>query len=128
MRYFLKQNLPGIKAGVEMEKKEWMMDLYATINESSWKAKGTKKVAVIPNSELSDWIEERDGTWKPKEGEIYYTPEPCYDDLHDEAMWRDDQIDNFRFSRGLVCPTPELAIELAERQIETAKKFWEEKK
>ena len=124
MRYFLKKDLPGIKAGVEVVKTVGLTGWGGL----EWHVKSSEKKFEIHPSELSDWIEERDGTWKPKEGEIYYTPEPCYDDLHDEAMWRDDQIDNFRFSRGLGCLTPELAIELAEHMIETAKKFWEEKK
>jgi len=111
-----------------MEKKEWMTDLNASINESSWKAKGTKKVAVIPNSELSDWIEERDGMWKPINGQVYFVPKFIRGDKFFTYMWGNNHFDEDLLFCGLVCLTPELAIELAERMIETAKKFWEEKK
>lgn len=129
MRYFLKKDLPGIKAGTEMEKKEWMTDLNATVNESSWKAKESKKVATIPNSELSDWIEERDAKWKPEMDETYFFP--ALDEgitKFDSLIWGDSRWDFARLAHNIVCPTSELAIELADRMIETAKKFWEEKK
>ena len=122
MRYFLKKDLPGIKAGTEMEK--WTNE-YAV----RWHPKNAlSEKLYIPPSELSDWIEERDGTWKPKLGDIYYIPRIDGDVKYDFYQWQNFPSDTRFLLRGLVCPTSELAIELADRMMETAKKFWEEKK
>lgn len=121
MKFFLKQNLPGIKAGSEMRKGSRLKDL--------WFAVDSGVEAIIHQSELSDWIEERDGMWKPKMGDEYFSPALDEQETkHERYLWDDSQWGNARLANGLVCPTPELAIELADRMIETAKKFWEEKK
>jgi len=123
MRYFLKKDLPGIKAGVEMEK--WTNE-----HAVRWHPKNApSEKFYIPPSELSDWIEEIDPKWKPEMDEMYFFPTldeetPKFDSL----IWGDSPWDNARLAHNIVCPTKELAIELADRMIETAKKFWEEKK
>ena len=122
MKYFLKQNLPGIKAGTEMIKHS------VFFVSSYWRAKLDAGCGVyIQNSELSDWIEERDGMWKPKEGETWYIPVIIGSAKYKENKWYGDSVDEEFFGDGFVCPTPELAIELHGRIIETTKKFWEEK-
>lgn len=127
MKYFLKKDLPGIKAGEEMKKhpdKE-LGRFWGCSEKGKWTL-GNLWIE-IPNSELSDWIEERVEMWKPKEGDAYFIPEFSMRWKYTRSIWANDGIDNYRLSRGLVCPTPELAIELHDRMIETAKKFWEEK-
>ena len=123
MRYFLKKDLPGIKAGTEMEKEP----IPFSLSIERWKpTDGTFGYPIVAD-ELPDWIEERDGTWKPKLGDIYYIPKINDDIKYDFYQWQNFPSDTRFLLRGLVCPTSELAIELADRMIETAKKFWEEK-
>lgn len=130
MRYFLKKDLPGIKAGTEMSKSEGAhTELKPKHDESIWVTELKKKGVIIPNSELSDWIEERDAKWKPEMDEMYFFPtleeKEC---KFDRCIWIGSRWDFARLAHNIVCPTSELAIELADRMIETAKKFWEEKK
>lgn len=123
MRYFLKKDLPGIKAGVEMEK--WTNE-YAV----RWHPKNAlSEKLYIPPSELSDWIEKRDAKWKPEMDEMYFFPTLEEGKIKfDSCIWIGSRWDFARLAQNIVCPTSELAIELADRIIETAKKFWEEKK
>ena len=124
MKYFLKQNLPGIKAGEEMEKHT----TFSGWDGKAWYTADQRRSCFIPNSELSDWIEEREnGMWQPKEGETWYIPAIVGSAKYKENKWYGDSVDEEFFGNGFVCHTPKLAIELHDRMLETAKKFWEEK-
>jgi len=77
MRYFLKKDLPGIKAGAEMEKVTvtqtkntfanghifrpgQMVEMVDAVLIGVWKEKDKNDWHRIPESETSEWIEERD--------------------------------------------------------------------
>lgn len=125
MRYFLKKDLPGIKAGVEVVKPFGLTGW----DGLKWYVESLDKRFEIPPSELSDWIEEIDTKWKPEMDEMYFFP-TLEEGItkFDSLIWGDSRWDFARLAHNIVCPTSELAIELADRMVETAKKFWEEKK
>lgn len=125
MKYYLKKDSLGFKAGTEVELRSG--NLTTDNYQVFYKKTSGLSIIKIPLDELSDWIEERDGMWKPKEGEIWYAPNLVGLSKYKLSGWYGDSVDEQFFKNGLVCPTPELAIELADRMLETAKKFWEEK-
>lgn len=59
--------------------------------------------------------------WKPKMRERYYYPIPSDRNLWESCLWVDDNYDNNRFSRGLVCKTEKEAVELARQMLAVVK-------
>lgn len=70
MKYRLKKDLPGIKAGSEVEVIDSMA--FDTFNIMSASDLPTTDVMHVPLSEKDEWIEGVSGRWKPEEGETYF--------------------------------------------------------
>lgn len=64
--------------------------------------------------------------WKPIGRERYYVPSIDKPMLFTCWAWENDELDRYRFERGLVCRTKEDAIELAKKML--AAVFVEQKK
>lgn len=61
--------------------------------------------------------------WKPQEGAPYYIPcivaQPEY--MYSVVYWRNDDYDKEYYRMGLVCKTPEKAINMTMRMLDTVK-------
>ena len=145
MRYYLKKDLPGVKAGTEMEKviitqtkntfenghifrPGQTVEIVDSVLSGVWKGKDKNDWHRIPESETSEWIEERDGKWMPKNGDVYFMPDLEREDENPVKLsWSHHPYDERIFARHLCCSTKEQAIALAEHLIQAAKE-WQEKR
>lgn len=118
MRYFLKKDLPGIKAGSLMRQ--------STANTHWWYDHNSEMSLLIPPDETTDWIEERDVMWKPQEGEKYYIPNMHNEDGFQEFTWAGDVNDLTFLRNGRVCSSAKAAMALNKHLIKSAKE-WQEK-
>lgn len=58
---------------------------------------------------------------KPAIGATYYYPSPMNPCLWKWCLWKNGEVDNYRFQHGFVFTTPEEAIALAQRMMEVVK-------
>ena len=65
--------------------------------------------------------------WKPRKGEKYYIPyiSTQQKGMHVTYYWNDDHIDIEHYRMGLVCKTPEEAIAITMRMLDTVKELRE---
>ena len=63
--------------------------------------------------------------WKPREGEKYYVPRIAVrpGDRHYHYYWNNDDINIEHYRMGLVCKTPEEAIAITMRMLDTVKEL-----
>lgn len=115
MPYFLKKDLPTIKAGTEM--------FASGLDPNYLHKKGSLEVFYFPPEVLNDWIEERDGKWKPQEGQRYFSSCFRWIDTHvDSYYWNDAESDKRLFSLGLCFRTEEEAHQAALQMLGALKK------
>ena len=66
--------------------------------------------------------------WKPQKDEKYYIPciniNPVH--MYDEYYWNNDHIDIEHYRMGLVCKTPEEAVAITMRMLDTVKELREQ--
>lgn len=77
---------------------------------------------VILECLLLDEVRIIELSWKPTVYDEYYYPNPLDRDLWGCGIWVDNDNDNNRFSRGLVCKTKERAIKLTQKMLATVVK------
>ena len=63
--------------------------------------------------------------WKPRKGEKYYIPyiSTQQKGMHVTYYWNNDHIDIEHYRMGLVCKTPEEAIAITMRMLDTVKEL-----
>lgn len=63
--------------------------------------------------------------WKPRKGEKYYIPYISTQQagMHITYYWKNDHIDIEHYRMGLVCKTPEEAIAITMRMLDTVKEL-----
>ena len=66
--------------------------------------------------------------WKPRKGEKYYIPyiSTQQKGMHVTYYWNNDHIDIEHYRMGLVCKTPEEAIAITMRMLDTVKELREQ--
>ena len=114
MSYYLKRDLPTIKAGTEIEQ--------GGADSLYWSPVGCIEHFHIPPEVRDDWIEERDGRWKPEYKSLFFVPDFRQSAFVRSCFWYKDNEDEHYFILGLVCPTEESAHTLALRMLEALKK------
>ena len=65
--------------------------------------------------------------WKPRKGEKYYIPyiSTQQKGMHVTYYWNNDHIDIEHYRMGLVCKTPEEAVAITMRMLDTVKELRE---
>ena len=66
--------------------------------------------------------------WKPRKGEKYYIPyiSTQQKGMHVTYYWNNDHIDIEHYRMGLVCKTPEEAVAITMRMLDTVKELREQ--
>ena len=66
--------------------------------------------------------------WKPRKGEKYYIPyiSTQQKGMHVTYYWNNDHIDIEHYRMGLVCKTPEEAVAITMRMLDTVKEIREQ--
>lgn len=118
MPFYLKKDLPTIKAGTEMEKIGGFEGGWIVVDKTI-----SQFWQIFPPEVLNDWIEERDGKWKPQEGQRYFSSCFRWIDTHvDSYYWNDAESDKRLFSLGLCFRTEEEAHQAALQMLGALKK------
>ena len=66
-------------------------------------------------------IEVKQLPFKPKLHEIYFTPAPNYTDKFYRQLWEGDEADNRLMQNNMICRTPEQAIKLCDKMLNSIK-------
>ncbi len=72
-------------------------------------------------------IKETKGYWTPKIGELCYTPHMGINSMYTKGIWRDSTEEKRFRDTGLICKTPEEAVEITLVLKEAVKNYREKK-
>ncbi|MBO6179433.1 MAG: hypothetical protein J6O04_09680 [Selenomonadaceae bacterium] len=105
--------------------------------EEDFKCKMTNRGLFVYSSVARCWVEQNNllydlisgkykikkTPWRAKKLEVYYVPDPAMGEMYRKTKNVICNEDNVSYIRGLMCKTPEQAIEIAKAMIKLAREM-----